>query len=68
MHLVSKTNQQIRLGNDAFELASDESIHTENSHKYDVDEFQRLASDAGFKPIKVWTDPNHWFSIHYLER
>lgn len=68
MHLVSKTNQQIKLGNDKFELASDESIHTENSHKYDVDEFQRLARDAGFKPIKVWTDPNHWFSIHYLER
>jgi len=68
MHLVSKTDQQIRLGDDQFELATDESIHTENSHKYDVDEFQQLADAAGLKPVKVWTDENHWFSIHYLER
>ena len=68
MHLVSKTDQQIRLGDDAFELVADESIHTENSHKYDVEEFQQLARTAGFNPLKVWTDANHWFSIHYLER
>ncbi|RLA11816.1 MAG: L-histidine N(alpha)-methyltransferase, partial [Gammaproteobacteria bacterium] len=66
MHLVSKTEQQIKLGNDQFNLASEESIHTENSHKYDVEEFQQLARAAGFNPAKVWTDENHWFSIHYL--
>ena len=68
MHLVSQLEQQIKLGDQAFELAMDETIHTENSHKYDLTEFQQLAESAGFKASRVWTDANNWFSVHYLER
>ncbi|MBV1961800.1 MAG: L-histidine N(alpha)-methyltransferase [Immundisolibacteraceae bacterium] len=68
MHLVSQLEQQIKLGDQAFELAQNETIHTENSHKYDLVEFQQLAEAAGFKARKVWTDANNWFSVHYLER
>ncbi|MEL0083535.1 MAG: L-histidine N(alpha)-methyltransferase [Gammaproteobacteria bacterium] len=68
MHLVSQSDQQICLGEGTYELAAGESIHTENSHKYDVAEFQQLADEAGFDPLRVWTDDNQWFSVHYLER
>ena len=68
MHLISCDDQQIQVGNSEFDLAANETIHTENSHKYDIDEFQRLASQSGFNPVKVWTDANRWFSVHYLER
>lgn len=68
MHLISCDDQQIQVGNSEFDLAANETIHTENSHKYDIDEFQHLASQSGFNPVKVWTDANRWFSVHYLER
>ncbi len=68
MHLVSKTDQKIKVGDEEFRLNSEETIHTENSHKYEVEEFQQLATAAGFNPVKAWTDASLWFSIHYLER
>ena len=43
-------------------------IHTENSQKYDIREFQGLASDAGFVAIQVWSDLEGLYSIHYFER
>ena len=43
-----------------------ESIHTENSCKYTIDEFRLLARAAGWRPVQVWTDPKPWFSVHLL--
>jgi len=50
-----------------FLFAEGERIHTENSHKYTIPEFQRLASAAGWRPVKAWTDPDRLFSLHLLE-
>jgi uncharacterized SAM-dependent methyltransferase len=44
-----------------------EAIHTENSHKYTVEDFRALAASAGFIPRAVWCDDEHLFSIHWLE-
>jgi uncharacterized SAM-dependent methyltransferase len=44
-----------------------ETIHTENSYKYTIKEFQVMARQAGFMPIYVWTDPDELFSVHYFE-
>ena len=66
MHLVSKEAQAVRVGNQHFEFAKGESIHTENSYKYAIDEFQALARNAGFTPAAVWTDAERLFSVHYL--
>jgi dimethylhistidine N-methyltransferase len=66
MHLVSLRAQSVTLGGQTFDFAKHETIHTENSHKYDIDEFQELAGQAGFTPVKVWTDRDDLFSIHYL--
>jgi L-histidine Nalpha-methyltransferase len=44
-----------------------ETIHTENSYKYTVDEFRTLASRTGWAPVKVWTDSKRLFSVHLLQ-
>ena len=50
----------------AFSFAAGERIHTENSHKYTVAEFQTLARASGWTPAKAWTDPDQLFSLHLL--
>jgi dimethylhistidine N-methyltransferase len=66
MHLVSTREQTVRIGSRAFVFAAGETIHTENSYKYSVPEFQTLAREAGFEPEHCWVDPQRLFSIHYL--
>ena len=66
MHLRSLRDQEIVIGDDRFPLDAGELIHSENSHKYTIDEFTALARDAGFESGAVWTDPDRLFSIHYL--
>lgn len=66
MHLVSEVGQEVRIGRRCFDFRPGESIHTENSYKYTVAEFQALARHAGFRAERVWTDPDCFFSVHYL--
>lgn len=66
MHLVSLKEQQVTLAGREFWFRVDETIHTENSYKYSVAEFQELARSAGFDPEHCWVDPQRLFAIHYL--
>jgi len=66
MHLVSRCEQTVQISGQRFHFAPGERLHTENSYKYNVDEFQELARQAGFQPLQVWTDPQRLFSVHYL--
>ncbi|HEX9626006.1 MAG TPA: L-histidine N(alpha)-methyltransferase [Acidiferrobacterales bacterium] len=66
MHLRSRHDQSVRLAGHEFRFGAGESLHTENSYKYDAGEFQSLARAAGFKPVRLWTDPERLFSLHYL--
>ena len=66
MHLVSERRQSVTIAGHRFEFAAGETIHTENSCKYSVDEFQALARSAGFVPEHCWTDPAQLFAVHYL--
>jgi len=68
MHLVSQTRQQVRIDEHRFTFSREESIHTENSYKYTITEFQSLARKAGFESVRVWTDPAQLFSVHYFRR
>ncbi len=67
MHLRSKQDQQISIASHLFEVAEGETIHTENSKKYAVEEFVDLAEKAGFESNRVWTDSDELFSLHYLK-
>ena len=66
MHLVSLARQSVRIGPHRFAFERGETIHTENSYKYGIEEFRDLARRAGFRPAKVWTDRRALFSIHGL--
>ena len=55
MHLVSKRAQTVMVAGRAFRFAAGETIHTENSHKYQPDVFSRIAETAGWTVAQVWT-------------
>jgi len=67
MHLRSLCEQSVTVAGNTFHFHQGETIHTENSCKYSVEEFQQLARDAGFAAARVWVDAARLFSIHYLE-
>lgn len=56
MHLVSTRPQRARINGMTIEFCSGETIHTENSYKYSVDSFRRLARGAGWASVRVFTD------------
>lgn len=67
MHLESLRDQQILVGGERIVFAAGETIHTENSYKYSVEEFVALASAAGFTPEGRWSDANEWFTLYYFQ-
>jgi len=66
MHLISRRAQIVAIGDHRFDFAVGETIHTENSYKYAIEEFREIAERAGFTALECWTDPGNLFSIHYL--
>ena len=68
LELVSQADQTFQVGTTEFDIADGEPILTEYSHKYTLDGFAGMASDAGFTVEKVWTDPEQLFSVQYCVR
>jgi dimethylhistidine N-methyltransferase len=66
MHLVSLARQTVAIGAHRFEFDTGESIHTENSCKYSVEEFGRMAEVAGFRAERVWLDGRGYFALFGL--
>lgn len=66
IYLESLVDQTVRVRGHSFAFKNGERIHTENSHKYSVPEFQALAASAGWRPVKAWTDDDDLFSLHLL--
>ena len=66
MHLKSTRRQVVGILGRLFHFGAGERIHTENSYKYTIGEFQALARSAGWQPTRVWTDPDNLFSVHEL--
>jgi dimethylhistidine N-methyltransferase len=62
----SLADQVVTVAGERFHFRRGEGIHTEDSCKYSIEEFQALASRAGFAPRRAWTDVNELFSIHLL--
>lgn len=65
MHLVSQARQAVTIGDTRIEFDKGESIRTERSYKYDLDEFAALAVRAGFEVEQVWTDKARLFSVQF---
>lgn len=66
MHLVSTAEQRVRVGGAVFAFRPGESIHTENSYKYDVAGFAARAAGCGLRLAETWTDPRGYFAVLYL--
>ena len=62
MHLVSRRAQTVRVGANQYSFAEGESIHTENSYKYDDATLAALAARAGYRSERRWTDAKGWFA------
>ncbi len=68
MHLKSIIPQIVRVNQTVFRFREGETIHTENSYKYSVDEFCELCAKAKLKIIKHWKDSKNLFCVYYFER
>jgi dimethylhistidine N-methyltransferase len=66
MLLVSTKAQTVEVKGHRFHFAPGESILTERSYKYDVEEFRRWVTRTGLQVEKVWTDERRYFAVLYL--
>jgi dimethylhistidine N-methyltransferase len=65
MHLVSETRQTVWIPaiDVRVNFEAGESIHTENSYKYQQGAAEALLQKAGFVHEVTWTDENEWFAV-----
>ncbi len=67
MHLESLIPQLVRVSQTVFRFRQGETIHTENSYKYSVQEFVNLGEKAGLCFLRSWEDQRGLFSVYYFE-
>jgi len=67
MHLVSREDQKVRVAGETFHFRRGESMLTECSYKYTLDEFEELALEAGFGVDRIWLDEDRRFGVQFLE-
>lgn len=65
MHLESRCAQRVMIGGVPRDFMNGERIHSENSYKYDRDEFVGMLKAAGFDNVNVWTDAERAFWVMY---
>jgi L-histidine Nalpha-methyltransferase len=63
MHLVSLRDQSVRIDGLGIDVpfAEAETIHTEDSYKYDDRSLEMLARESGFAIERRWADSKGWF-------
>lgn len=66
MHLKSLEDQRVMLNGKEIEFSKDETIHTESSYKYSIDEFCSVVEDF-YSVNRYWTDSDNKFCILYLK-
>lgn len=63
--LRSLEAQTVTVAGEPVSFADGETIHTEYSYKYTLDDFAELMHEAGFAVDEVWTDDRSYFSVQY---
>ena len=66
MHLQSLEEQSVRVNGTSITFKKDETIHTENSYKYSIEEFEGLIKEF-YSLQNVWSDPGNKFAVCYFE-
>jgi dimethylhistidine N-methyltransferase len=67
MHLVSRKDQIVNAAGNTFAFRRGERLHTENSHKFTVAMFARLAAEAGWSANKTWISDAPRVALFRLE-
>ena len=63
MYLISRQAQTVRVGGETIAFEPGETICTEHSHKYTVDEFAAVAAAAGLTLRREWTTKKREFAV-----
>jgi L-histidine Nalpha-methyltransferase len=64
MHLVATRDIGFTVAGRRFAMTEGETIHTENSYKYTVEEARLMARASGWEPMAHWIDEEGLFSFH----
>jgi dimethylhistidine N-methyltransferase len=67
MHLEVTCDLAFTIGSERFTMTAGETIHTENSHKYDPRGARLLLAAGGWTAITEWTDATDSFAILLAE-
>jgi dimethylhistidine N-methyltransferase len=67
MHLVATRDVEFMISGERFRFAQGSSIHTENSHKYELRGGRLLLLSGGWTPTAEWTDEADDFAIVLAE-
>ncbi|MFS0737851.1 L-histidine N(alpha)-methyltransferase [Sphingomonas sp. 1P06PA] len=67
MHLEATRDVSFTVAGQRFGMAADETIHTENSHKYSPHAARLLLRAGAWSPIREWTDPDGKFALILAE-
>jgi uncharacterized SAM-dependent methyltransferase len=65
MHLRSRWAQHVTIAKTAQTIyfAAGETIHTENSYKYSIEDIRALGRHAGLTLSRTWFDRQHYFVL-----
>ena len=67
MHLVSLVDQVVTVAGELIRFDAGETIWTKSSYKYDREMLELLATSAGFRVTRLWTDAAERFWVAYLD-
>jgi dimethylhistidine N-methyltransferase len=63
MHLVAACAMDFTVDGRRYHMAKDETIHSENSHKYGVRDANLLLRAGGWTPVATWDDADPAFAL-----
>jgi L-histidine Nalpha-methyltransferase len=63
MHLEATRDVSFAVAGEPFSMANGETIHTENSHKYDLRSLRMLLRAGGWSPVADYSDSDDWFTL-----
>jgi L-histidine Nalpha-methyltransferase len=63
MHLESARDVAFTVAGESFTMSAGDSIHTENSHKYDLRSIRLLLRAGGWSPVADYSDADNLFTL-----
>jgi len=66
IYITSREDQEVTVLGQSFAFAPGERIHTENSHKYAIEDITAMAEAAGWTHARAWVDDDNLFSLNML--